>query len=216
MMILVQNIAEALPEIIGSDERLASFAHDLGHALRTVDDEALRQVRNLLASVTVEDRHRSGMVSGVLEMIDGYRAAAAAHREEEAVAELCEGVSRDVLAELARRALTTSELAEALKISKSAISRALHRLRELDLVDARRDPLNGRVRPHRLSLQGRMLAVRAGLIPQVIDEIDMERERYREEREFEERTNISPAVLGGDCGWEETPSWPRSRRDAET
>lgn len=206
-MIPVQNIADALPEILGSDERLASFAHDIGHALRAIDDEVLRQVRNLLASVTVEDPHRSGLVSGVLEMIDGYRAAtAAARREEETVAELRDGASRDVLAELARRSLTTSELAEALELGKSAISRALHRLRELDLVDSTRDPLNGRVRPHRLSLQGRMLAVRTGLIPQVVDEIDMERERYREEREFEERTDISPAVLGGDCGWTETPS----------
>ena len=167
-MTSLQNLVEALPQILVDDERLASFAHDLGHSLRTVDDEVLRELRNLLAAATVEDDHRSGIVSGVLELIDGYRSSVATARgEAEALAELRQGLSRDVVAELAQRSATTSELARALGKSDPEISRALGRLRKLDLVDSTRDLLNRRVRPHRLSLQGRTLADRTGLVSQV-------------------------------------------------
>ncbi|HEY0478881.1 MAG TPA: hypothetical protein VGD37_15285 [Kofleriaceae bacterium] len=167
-MTFLQNIVDALPRILGSDERLASFAHDVGQALRTTDDEVLRQVRNLLATAVVEDEHRAGLVSGVLEMIDGYRSAVSSgQREDEALAELHQGLLRDVVAELAQRSSTTSKLAKALGKSMPEISRVLGRLRKLDLVDSTRDPLNGKVHPHRLSLQGRVLAERAGLISQI-------------------------------------------------
>jgi DNA-binding transcriptional ArsR family regulator len=171
--------------------------------LRTVSDEELRQLRNLLANIVIGDARDAGMISGVLEMIDGYRAANASVRgENEASDQLNDDLARDIVAELAQHSATTSELAEALGTSPLRVSQALHQLRKLDLVDSTRDLLNEPVRPHRLSLQGRVLADRAGLVSQDdgVSEADELRRRakYREERAYEKDCGFPAAELGGE------------------
>lgn len=199
----LKNIADVLPQIVASRERLASFAHDIGYALRTVSDEELRQLRNLLANTVIGDVRDAGVISGVLEMIDGYRAGnASARRENQATDQLDDDLARDIVAELAQHSATTSELAEALDASPLEVSQAVNQLRKLDLVDSTRDLLNGPVRPHRLSLQGRVLADRAGLVSQDagVSEADELRRRakYREERHYENESGFAAAELGGE------------------
>lgn len=58
---------------LGLDWRMASLAFDIGHALPGQDDESLRKIRNVVATTKFQVDFRNIYLSGVLEVIDGYR-----------------------------------------------------------------------------------------------------------------------------------------------
>ncbi len=157
-MRFVEQVQAGWQRISGDDELLASFARDLGFALRDLDDDALLELRNLLALSPPDVASRRGLMQGLIEMIDGCRDALAAQaatgRAETAVRE---AVAHQIIMLLAPAERTTTELARLLRKEDEEISRALGKLREVALIESARDLTDGRRRWHRLSLRGKAL-----------------------------------------------------------
>lgn len=128
------------------------LAHTVGHALPSLDDASLRELRNQLVQVEPEDPQVNAIAAALIEIVDGYRLG----RQQTVTLSLREGINRAVLCALEQRAATTGELAKQLAREESQISRAIARLRKLDLIDPPlRDPADRRRIEHRLSLSAK-------------------------------------------------------------
>jgi hypothetical protein len=151
-MSTISDLLAALGPQLATERDAYGIAHDLGHALPSLDDAALRELRNALVQAEPADPRVGVVVATLVEIVDGYRLG----RRQTITIALPDGVNREVLCALERRASTTSELAQALSRDESQISRALARLRELDLLDPpQREAVDRRRIEHRLSLSAK-------------------------------------------------------------
>lgn len=145
----LSELVAGLRTLLTTERDAYGLAHDLGHALPSLDDASLRELRNELVQVAPEDPVVKAVAATLVELVDGYRLG----RSQTVTLSLREGINRAVLSALEQRASTTSELAKLLSRDEPQISRAIARLRELDLIDPpRRDPADRRRIEHRLSL----------------------------------------------------------------
>lgn len=84
---------------------------------------------------------------------------------------------------LSERPRTVEELATTLELSASTVSHHLHKLKEVDLVDAERDQYYQvyRFKPERLHEVSRALLQRAPVAPEVVPNPEEEQAQYRQE-----------------------------------
>lgn len=135
----------------------ADTAHDLGYALPGLDDGSLRELRNELATLDTDDPLLGAAAAVLVDVVDGFRAA----RRERVTFALPDGINRAVLCQLENGPATTSELARTLHRAESQVSRAISRLRQLDLIDPpHRSAVDGRVVEHRLSITAKQALAR--------------------------------------------------------
>lgn len=151
----VAEIIAAIPALLGDTAAAAGLAHDIGNALGSeVDDDDLRELRNALAMARPADPTVDAAVTVMAEVIDGLRSARRAPRNAEVI--LRDGLHRRILVALEHGPSTTGELAEKLDQGETVVSRALERLRELDLVEPpRREQVDRRRVQHHLTLFSR-------------------------------------------------------------
>jgi DNA-binding transcriptional ArsR family regulator len=152
-----QALQKVWKRAIQSDDAMAQVVRDVGRALASLDDDHLAEVRDFLATAPVDHPFRQGMVAGLVETIDGHRAARRKHdAAATAAAQLDGGVRGQLLVALAAAGRATpSALSERLGKGRPDVSRALAKLGELGLVEApQRGVLDGREAWYRLSLAG--------------------------------------------------------------
>jgi DNA-binding MarR family transcriptional regulator len=148
-MSTISDLLSGLNTLLATERDAYGLAHDVAHALPSLDDGTLRELRNRLAQTEPDDPLVNAVATTLVEIVDGYRLG----RQHTVTLSLRAGINRDVLCALEQGVATTSELAETLSRDESQISRSITRLRELDLIDPpQRDAAVRRRIEHRLSL----------------------------------------------------------------
>lgn len=147
----------AAPE---DEQERKRVARALGDELHRQRLDVLREFRAGLSRVHLrEGSFSAGYVNGLLDVVAEYEVFVKQLAEEEELARTALREDwRAVLAELANGPKLPSELAHRLGKDRPSITRILKRLRSGGLVHAyASDSLDGRRRPHRLTVQGRRL-----------------------------------------------------------
>lgn len=141
-------------------QELQRVARALGSELPRHRLDVLREFRAQLARVSLnENSYAAGYVNGMLDVAAEYEIFVQKAAEEQDLARTAlRDEWRAVLMELAGGPKLPSELATRLGKDRPSITRILKRLRTAGLVQAyASDSLDGRRRPHRLTLKGQRL-----------------------------------------------------------
>ncbi len=144
---MTSHLIAAFSSQMATVDAAVAIAHDIAVALPTVTDEVLRELRNELVRLKPEDAGVCIVIATVVEVIDGYRVG-----RERTTTLVLRDLNRSLVRELEKQSSTTTELAATLSCDEPRVSRALARLRELDLIDPPvRDPIDRRRIEHHLS-----------------------------------------------------------------
>lgn len=142
------------------DQELRRVARALGSELPRNQLEVVRNFRSLLARIALpEGSFAAGYVASMLDVAAEYEVHIRQVEDTQELERLAlsEGW-REVLLQLYEGSKLPSEIAASLGKDRPTITRTLKRLRGAGLVQAfANDTIDGRMRPHRLTAQGRRL-----------------------------------------------------------
>jgi DNA-binding MarR family transcriptional regulator len=145
----IKHLLAAVDAQLANPTAVIEMGHDIGHALPALDDAELTALGNHLVQIEAPEPQAEAALSMLVGVIDGYRIG----RQRTVTLSLREGVVRDVLCELEKRSMSTSDLAHELDVAEPQVSRAIAKLEELDLLDPpQRDAVDQRRWTHHLSL----------------------------------------------------------------
>ncbi len=140
-------------------------ARALGNELPRHRLDILQQFRAGLARVTIDgDTYGAGYIAGMLDVTAEYEVFVRQARDDRELSAMALREDwRDVLRALAEGPRLPSDLANRLGKDRPTLTRILKRLRTAGLVEAyAKEGLDGRMRPHRVTMQGRRLLDKLG------------------------------------------------------